>query len=114
MIAYMKHMIVTMVTFQWSFPLDMSNAYFQLAPHHYLTEAVNTICALEITEPVIFFGTKLAVHLLAARVGLDCQKRSRSGLCSKLPDMRSVGDIALNPCFAKVKVTKVKECTASH
>ena len=30
------------------------------------------------------------------RVGTPCQKRSRSGLCSKLSDMRSVGDIALN------------------
>ena len=39
-------------------------------------------------------------------VGLDCQKRSRSGLCSKLPAMRSVGDIALC-CFAKVNVNKV-------
>ena len=28
------------------------------------------------------------------RVGLDCEKRS--GLCSKLPDVHSVGDVALN------------------
>ena len=28
------------------------------------------------------------------RVDLDCQKRS--GLCSKLPDVHSVGDMALN------------------
>ena len=33
----------------------------------------------------------------------DCQKRSQSGLCSKLPDMRSVGDIALNPSLRKIK-----------
>ena len=34
---------------------------------------------------------------------LDCQKRSRSGLCSKLPEMRSVSDIALNPSVRKSK-----------
>ena len=34
---------------------------------------------------------------------LDCQKRSRSGLCSKLPDLRSVGDIALNSSLHKSK-----------
>ena len=51
-----------------------------------------------------------------SRVGLDCQKRSeeyspvlpfrndsdQSGLCSKLSDMRSVGDIDLNPLLRKV------------
>ena len=37
------------------------------------------------------------------RVGLDCQKRSRSDLCSKLPDMRLVGDIALNLSLRKIK-----------
>ena len=34
---------------------------------------------------------------------LDCRKRSRSDLCSKLPDLRSVGDIALNPSLRKSK-----------
>ena len=38
------------------------------------------------------------------RVGLDCRNRSRSGLCSKLPDMPLVGDIALIRRFAKVNV----------
>ena len=33
--------------------------------------------------------------------GLDCQKRTRRGLCSKLADMRSVDDIALNPSLRK-------------
>ena len=44
------------------------------------------------------------------RVGLDCQQRSRSDLCSKLPDMRSVGDFALNSRFANVNVNKLKQC----
>ena len=39
------------------------------------------------------------------RVGLDCQKRSRSGLCSKLPTMRSVGEYV---AFSKLNVHKVK------
>ena len=58
----------------------------------------------------------LTIHALTRqRVGLDGQKRSespvlpfrndsdRSGLCSKLPDMRSLGDIALNPSLRKSK-----------
>ena len=31
------------------------------------------------------------------------QKRSRSGLCSKPPDLRSAGDIALNPMLRRSK-----------
>ena len=42
------------------------------------------------------------------RVGLVCQKLSRNGLCLKLPDMRSLGDIALNPSLRKSK------CEQSH
>ena len=38
-----------------------------------------------------------------SQVGLDGQKQSRSGLCSKPPDLRSVGDIALNPLLRKSK-----------
>ena len=38
---------------------------------------------------------------LRPQVGIDCQKRSRSGLHSKRPDMRSVSDIS------KVNVNKV-------
>ena len=38
-----------------------------------------------------------------SQFGLDCQKRSRSCLCTKLPDMRSVGDVALNPSLHKTK-----------
>ena len=40
------------------------------------------------------------------RAGIDCQKRSRSGLCAKPPDRCSVGDIALNPtlCVNKVNI----------
>ena len=41
------------------------------------------------------------------RVGIDCQKRSQSGLCPKLPELRSVGDIALNPSLCKSSVDKV-------
>ena len=35
------------------------------------------------------------INYLAENVGLDSQTRSRSGLCSKPPDLRSVCDIAL-------------------
>ena len=38
--------------------------------------------------------TLVAMHSVMQRVGLDCQKRSRSGLCSKPPGLRLVGDIA--------------------
>ena len=37
------------------------------------------------------------------RVGLDSQKRNRSGLCMKPPDLRSVVDITLNPSLRKSK-----------
>ena len=49
-----------------------------------------------------FFNYELAVHSLVPQVGLDGQKRSQSGLCSKLPDMRSVGDIEFNPSLRKM------------
>ena len=49
----------------------------------------------------IAFFFKLTSHVLTR--GPDCQKRSRTGLCSKLPDMRSVGDIVLNPSLRKSK-----------
>ena len=39
--------------------------------------------------------------------GRDCQKRSRSGLCSKPPDVRSLGDIALKPSLRKSYRDKV-------
>ena len=57
--------------------------------------------------------TLVAMYSLTQRGGLDCQKRSRSGLCSKPPDLRS-GDIALIfHCFAKVNLNKVKKITVS-
>ena len=37
----------------------------------------------------------------------ESEKRSRSGLCLKSPDLRYVGDIVLNPSLAKVNVNKV-------
>ena len=40
------------------------------------------------------------------RVSYDRSER-QTGLCSKRPDVFSVGDIALNPSFAKVNVNKV-------
>ena len=33
----------------------------------------------------------------------DCQKWTQSGVCPKLPDLRSVGDIALKPSLRKRK-----------
>ena len=53
-------------------------------------------------------------HALLSRVGLDCQIRSRSGLCSKPPDLRSVGEIALNPSLPQVNVNKVKSNVRYH
>ena len=38
---------------------------------------------------------------------VDCQKRSRSCLCSKIPAMRSVGDIILNQSLRKINVITV-------
>ena len=53
------------------------------------------------------FCTSHALIRACVRVGLDCQKLNQSGLFSKRPDMRSVGDIALNR-FAEVNVNKDK------
>ena len=44
---------------------------------------------------------------IRVRVGLDCLKRSRSCLCSKPPDLREMGDIALIPSQSKVNVNTV-------
>ena len=46
---------------------------------------------------VMIKSVKPAMHSLVAASRLDCQKRSRSGLCSKPPHLRSVGDLVLNP-----------------
>ena len=52
---------------------------------------------------VIIKSVKLAMHSIVAAILLDCQKRSLSGLCSKPPHLRYVGDIALNPSLRKSK-----------
>ena len=47
--------------------------------------------------------TVLDMHpLAAASRSIDCQKRSRSYLCSKLRTMRSVDDIVLNLSLRKL------------
>ena len=45
------------------------------------------------------------VNLAAAKHWrfIDRQQRTRSVLCSKPPDLRSVGDVALNPSLRKGK-----------
>ena len=49
------------------------------------------------------YNPSIIIALILTLIRVDCLKRSQHGLCSKPPDLRSVGDIAVNPSLSKSK-----------